>query len=392
MTTKTPARDLPPPWAALALPDRLGADRRTALVNEIPPARADGGGRLVIHTCHRVEWYGGGEPDTKLAATPGVRVLRGADAAAHLFRLAAGLESAVLGEEQVLAQVRTAHREAAARGLDAAVDRLAQLAMRIGRAARAGGIPGELRDLAALAIDRLGVMTGPLAGRRVLVVGSGAMGTGLVRAAAKRGARITVGGRDAARAGQVARIASGSGVDLAEAARVAPGMDAVVVALAGPWLGLPDDARLPPTVDLSSPSALPSAVRDRLGVAFIDIDTLAPDAAAGPRRHPGEIALAEREYVDRAERLVADALGEYERWYAARTAVRTVRELRTTAEARRAAEVDRLLRRLPELDERQRELVELMSRRLVGSILHAPLARLRDDPDEAETIRRTFAL
>jgi glutamyl-tRNA reductase len=98
--------------------------------------------------------------------------------------------------------------------------------------------------------------------------------------------------------------------------------------------------------------------------------------------------------VARAEAAVDEAVGEYVGWLQGRGSVRTLVALRERGEARRRARVERLLRRLPQLDDRARELIETMSRQLVTDLLHEPVTALRSDQDgsHGEAARRLFGL
>jgi glutamyl-tRNA reductase len=195
-------------------------------------------------------------------------------------------------------------------------------------------------------------------------------------------------------------------VDLAEGATVAPAMDAVVVALPAPWteLAAADAARLPIIVDLSSPSAVPSTVREGLVVRFVGIDDLFETPAsrvqdAEPDRSvpaaepalPGQPELGARpepstsepahRYAERAEAEVARAELEFETWLAARPAATSAERLVERARRRSERRVERTLRRLPDLDERGRELVRQLADQLAADLLHEPLAHLRSDAD-----------
>ncbi|HXM53819.1 MAG TPA: hypothetical protein VOB72_00390, partial [Candidatus Dormibacteraeota bacterium] len=163
---------------------------------------------------------------------------------------------------------------------------------------------------------------------------------------------------------------------------------AVAVALRGEWVELAaavqavPDRRLPPLADLSAPSAVPARVRLALGPDFLGIDELW-------RRSSGEEA-----WEHRAEVAVEQAVAEYMGWLHGRGSVRTLVALRDRGESRRRARVERLLRRLPNLDERSRSLIEAMSRQLVTDLLHEPVTALRADPDgsQGEAARRLFNL
>jgi glutamyl-tRNA reductase len=324
-------------------------------------------GWALLSTCHRVELYGMGP----VPRWPGVRTLRGRPAARRLIRVAAGLESTVPGEDEVLRQVRDALATARRRGVDERLARLFEVAIATGRKVRAGrrqAGPG----LAARALAWLDARVG-LARQPVLVAGTGVMGTALARAAAEAGAVVTVAGRNLSRAS----------VDLAAAAAVAPRTAAVAVALATPWEELGGQAgRLPPVADLSSPPAVPEPVRTALGGDFLGIDALY--ARSGP----------ETPWAARAAALVEESADEFAGWLAGRGSVQTLRALQAQAEQRRQQRLERLLNRLPDLSQRERELISAMSEQLVTDLLHEPLRALRSDSDGSggEAARRLFRL
>ncbi len=428
------------PWVVAARAGRASAEERARFRAALREADLDRG-RVVVETCHRVELYGIGAPRAAdVAATlpwRGLDVVLGPAAARHVLRLAAGLESVVLGEEQVLGQVREAHAAARRRApLDPRLDRLFQIALRVGRAARADGRPttdGLARRAAAVLSRRLGGSHGRLDGRRILVVGAGTMGRLLALAVLRAGAEPTVASRDPARARALleATAVSGEALDLeAAAARWWEGrVDGVLVALAGPWLeaarhdgervpereegdselgpedglagepqrrlGAPSPARkrLAPVVDLSAPSALPGSLRERLGRDFVGIDDLAAGSAVRETLTEAGVSsaravpTAERVFRDRAEALVSEGLAAYRSWLVARAAGEAIRALQVRAEGIRAAEVEALFRRLPDLDPREQDLVRLHTRRIVARLLHPILRDLRAG-DGAEMVRR----
>jgi glutamyl-tRNA reductase len=352
----------------------LAVDAAEAPVEERARFHAEAEAMLEFHagwalltTCHRVELYGIGP----VPRWPGVSTLRGRPAARRLLRVAAGLESAVPGEDEVLRQVRDALAAARRRGVDERLARLFEVAIATGRKARAGRRPAG-PGLAAQALAWLDTRVS-IARRPVLVAGTGSMGTALARAAAEAGAVVTVAGRDPARAG----------VDLVAGAAAAPRSAAVAVALAVPWQELGGLAgRLPPVADLSSPPAVPEPVRAALGGDFLGIDALYARSEAGTPWAATALELVER------------AADEYAGWLAGRGSVHTLRALQLQAEQRRMQRLERLLNRLPELTQRERELISAMSEQLVTDLLHEPLKALRADSDGsgAEAARRLFRL
>ena len=368
-----------PLWALVADAGLVDADQRALLASRLEP-RATAAGWLLLVTCHRVEAYGWGE--VVAPELDGLPLLSGRGASRHLFRVAAGLESAVVGEDQILSQLRTAARSL----IDdpragAELRRLAQLALRVGRGSRRTAHPGE-RGLADRALTRLQART-PI--HRVLIVGAGPVGRATAFAARRRGIEAVVATRSPRRLpGDL------EAVDLDAAAKLASSVDAIVVALAGRWdaLASVDPADLPPIVDLSAPTAIPAGVR-AIHRDLVLIDDLFP----GPT-DPSPIADADRTFARHAAHEVARAEARFAAWLAARPSSRTSRQLVERARHRRDARVDRALRRLPDLDEHGREVVRQLAAQLTADLLHEPLAALGQDADgaAAEAARQLFDL
>lgn len=353
-------------------------------------------GRVIFRTCHRVELYAleDATPTAALAALPrGAVRLDGDAAVSHLVRVACALESAVFGENEVLHQLREAIQDrVGARALDPTLDRLFQLALRAGREARAH-FAGPRRSLADVALDRIldvAAIAGSTEHRSVVVVGAGRMGRLAALAAARRGLRVVVVNRTPSRALDLAREVGGT-TGTFEAGGTLPSTEklaGVVIAIAGRWpLGASDLAALqrePATVvDLSSPPAIDASIAVALNRRYITVDEV-----AGPEHAAPERALA------RLERIVERARAEYEHWLLSRRATPAIRALSEFAEDIRRAEVDRLRRRLPTLDDGQLAMVDQMTQRLVSGMLHRPLSALGTgaDPDFEPTVRRLFDL
>jgi glutamyl-tRNA reductase len=331
---------------------------------------------IFIRTCHRVELYValGAFGDGELPQLPagGLR-LEDAAAARHLISVACGLQSAVLGEDQVLHQVRETyalrHEE---RALDPVLDRLFQVALNAGRRAH-GWFAGAHRSLGDVAVDEIERSAGPLEGQPILVVGAGSMSRLSAHAAARRGANVTVTNRTVERALALARDVGGQAVDETSDGNLGPFVG-VIVAVSSNWAFHPQDsARLveggTTVVDLSSPAAVSDTLQSHLGERFVSID----DLAWGP-----QVELAEG-LRDRLEKLVTDSGGEYCRWLRARNFVPAIHAMTDAAESRRISELAWLVRRLPNLSEQDRAVVDQMSHRLVAGILHAPKAAIRHD-------------
>jgi glutamyl-tRNA reductase len=341
-------------------------------------------GLLLVHTCHRVELYvaPGAMGGRALPVLPaGGQRLTDADAAGHLISVAAGLQSAVLGEDQVLHQVRQAYTARRAAGpLDPVLDRLFQLALQAGRRAH-GWFAGSHRSLGDAALDEIERCAGPLTGRPILIVGAGSMGRLAAQAAARRGARPIITNRTPERASALARQLG------AQAAAYTPDgtlgsatspagapIAGAVIAQSGPWAPLPGDAAHvlasgATVVDLSSPPAVPADLQTRLAGRFVSID----DLAWGPQiQLPGALR-------GRLQTLVTDTTAEYRRWLAARDSLPAIAAITQNAETRRTNELAWLARRTPGLSEHDRALIDQMTHRLVAAILHAPRTALHND-------------
>lgn len=376
---------------------------------------------VALSTCNRVEVYAGvsafhgglAEVSAVLAERAGVSpaalaphlyVRWDADAVSHALRVAAGLDSLVVGEEQILGQLRSAYT--AATGADAVgrqLHELMQQALRVGKRVHAEtDLGGAGRSMVSAALDLAAAHLDPtsesimgsaaqhaaqhargrhdqpevLAGRGALVIGAGAMGALAVSGLSRAGAApVFVANRRASRATRLADAHDATPVPFDDLPTVLASVDVVVSATASPRQVLPAATleaaragRHAPLVvcDLALPRDVDPAVADLAGVELID-----PDRLAGHVSGPAGQALAEAEQIVAAE---AAALGDALR--DARVAP-TVAALRTRADEAVAAELARLARRRPELTDEQRAEVARTVHRLVQRLLHQPTVRVR---------------
>jgi glutamyl-tRNA reductase len=351
-------------------------------------------GALVLETCHRVELYAAADADSTnlVRATPpaGGRVLRGEGAIRHALAVAAGRDSVVVGEDQVLHQLRQAVGAArAAGGLDPAVERLFATALRTGRRARSWR-DRPPRSLADVAVDLIARSSDGLSSRALLVVGAGRMGRLAVTAGLAAGASVAVSSRSAPRAAEVAR-ATGTRVEDFDPGSRAGGYVGIVVALAGPW---PIEAEAIDSlgrgttvvVDLSVPLAVPERLALDLGQRLTTADDLArADRLAEP--------IPDRT-VARLDALIDQTAEEFIAWLDGRERRAAARALTERADREREAELAELWRRLPDLDPEARASIEGMSRHLAERLLREPLERLGADADgrHERAVRELWAL
>lgn len=371
----------------------------------------------VVSTCNRLEMYAsvdrfhGGvesltallERHTGVAAAelvPHLAVSYEGAAVRHLFSVAAGLESVVVGEPQITGQVRTALR----RGQDgetvgSVLNEVFQQALRVGRSVRARtGIDAAGQSMLAVALD----LVEPLpAATRVVVLGAGSL-AGLTAATLRRrgSGSLVIANRSPERAAATARLHGGVPLALDDRAGMVQALrwaDLLVACTGAPHVVLPadvvaaarSDARHPLAVlDLALPHDVDPAVAALPGVRVVDLAAVA-DSGLG-RRRDDEIALA-RELVD------AEALR-----FGSRAAARSVQPevvaLRRMAAGVVEGELDRLDARLPQLGPAERAEVARTVRRVVDKLLHQPSVRVRElsagehGRDYADALRELFAL
>lgn len=287
-------------WALTASAGELESAARDRLAQEIVQWLETGRSGIALTTCHRVELYG-------IDVAPSLRGPRfhiGAAAASHLMSVAAGLESAIVGEDEVLHQVRDALRRAQVNGhIDFRLRRLFESAIATGRRARSRRTESS-GTLAQSAVAWLSSKAN-LGGRAVVVAGAGRMGAALAHSLAGVGALIRVASRDQDRASRLARVYGGQGVTLEAGAALTDKTAAIAVALGGPWVELAAVVghSLPPIADISAPQAVPDSVRRRLNGSFLGIDDLYRRSDTLPGA-----------YIKDAEALVWRSTAEYVAW------------------------------------------------------------------------------
>jgi glutamyl-tRNA reductase len=366
-------------------------------------AAAERYGGAVIRTCHRIEWYheAGGDP-LALLASAGANVpnaaqtLAGTDAVARLMSLALGLESVVLGEDQILHQMRLAVADARVRGRFGGELALAfDLALGAGRSGRTWR-PTRSTSIADVALARAEALDGPVVGRRVLVVGSGEMGRLAVGAARARGAVTAITSRDPARA-EVAGARLGAESWQFDPGEALTGTAVVIVALGGPWtLGVASTQALvrgPVVVDLSMPAALPEATVASLGSRHIGIDDLASPRTSSAWGADGDDP-ATRRYRVRLVGLHERTLASYLERVDSRHASATAQVLAERIEAERRDVLDALFRGRPNLESADQAAIDEMTLRLTERLFRSALERLARDGDGGggRSVREVFGL
>ena len=314
-------------------------------------------------------------------------------AVAHTFAVAAGLDSVVVGESQILGQVKNALTTAQSQGtVGTALNALFQQALRVGKRVQAEtGIGSARRSLVSVAYRLLTDERGPLAGRRVLVVGAGAMAGLAARTAAAAGAEVTCVNRTLARAQLLADAVGGRAVPLTELGSALTRADVLVTCTGARTLTLTaaDLAGTPVrgVVDLALPADVGADVAEA-GITLVNLDRLVVE-----QHDPASAAE-----VEVARRLVQAEVTDFLGVRRAAQVAPTVVALRTMASDVVAGELRRLESRLPGLDDHERSEVQRTVRRIVDKLLHAPTVRVQElssdpeAPDYAAALRELFAL
>ena len=371
--------------------DRLQRKSRHIVVPTSSDHHAPWSDVVLLATCNRVEVYvltkSPNLVSHRMRKSLGVSsndqslyVLDAEDAAAHLIRVASGLDSVAEGEQQVTEQVRNAPKQlpspsADERPLEDLFLRAAKIAPRIRRLA---GVRPEDASASHAAIRFLQAAV-PLENPTVALIGTGKMAR--IAAQALRGrARVEILNRDVARARQLAKILNGEAVPLRKLSQVLAEADVVVAATASqaPLVtarGLRAamhrrDGRPIWLIDLGFPRNVDPTCRSLAGVHLLDLDGLAPWGRFSSS--PTAQARVEARIREEAERMVESLRP---------TASADVASFRKTAEALRRQEVAEALGRLPELSKEGQTVVDRLATRLVNRLLHAPTRLLYALPE-----------
>jgi glutamyl-tRNA reductase len=319
----------------------------------------------------------------------------------HLFRVAGGIDSMVVGESEILGQVRRAHRVAADENYVGTLLGMAfRRALRVGKRARSetaiGRNPASISS-AAVELARRAFEGETLAGRTVAIVGAGKMGR--LAAASLRSAGATdvvVLNRSEERARATAEAFSATPLAFGELTGVLATVDIVISSTTAPRTVIDRDVVAEAVrrrtskrplfiVDIAVPRDVDPDVARLSGVVLRDIEDLrgVVDATLGSR-------LSE---VAKVEEIIAAELDYFVQWERTKETAPTAAALVNKADAIRAAELERIRTHLEAMTPEQRNAVAQMSRRIVAKVFHTPLSKTRDlSGPELEALRALFEL
>jgi glutamyl-tRNA reductase len=379
-------------------------------------AGAVAGGAVLLSTCNRTEFY---LSDAAAGATEAVWTLlaerlgdgraahgygyvrRDREAVGHLYRVAAGLDSMILGESQIQGQVRDAW-ELARAVAGPVLHRLFQSALLVGARVRSEtGLGRGAASAPSAAVSLAGKIFGDLRGRGAVILGAGEVAELAAACLVDSGVRVTlVANRTVERARAIAQRLGAVAQLLDEAWDHFATADIVITSTAAPravvtW------ARVAPAVarrggrplcilDLAVPRDVEPAVGQLENVFLYNIDDLQAVA--------GQASGVRRAEVPRAERIVAEEVEIFWAWHDALAVVPTLKEFRGQLDTVRAAELERALKQLKHLSPEDRARVERFSESLLNKFLHEPTLALKREAESGdgyllvEALRRLFRL
>ena len=365
------------------------------LAHALDETRRETGAReaVIISTCNRTEVYlADGEDDPVPAAlgllgrrlgadaSPYTYVRRDRDGVAHLFRVASGLDSMILGEAQIHGQVKEAW-ELGRASSGVLLNRLFQSALGVASRVRTEtAVARGAASVSSAAVQLAKQIFGSLAGRRAMILGAGEMAELALECLVSEGVRTSiVANRTFERAQTLAERHGATAMHVDECWERLGDVDVLLCSTAAPHpvvrpahleRGLTRRGDRPLCIlDIALPRDVDPTVRALQNVFLYDLDDLQAVVAANIERR--------REQLPTAEQLITAEADRYWEWLAGLHAVPVLTSVRAAAERMREREVAQVLRRLPHLGAAEREALEQLSRSLMNKFLHEPSVRLR---------------
>jgi glutamyl-tRNA reductase len=380
----------------------LGGDRLTRALSRLKTS-PDIPEAVVLSTCNRVEFYTVATAPAGAVQSiwsiveevcaldrgsydrfrPHLYDLRGDDALRHLFRVAASLDSMVVGEPQILGQLKEAYRTAGeastvGRYLGRGMERAFSAAKRVRTETEIGSSNVSVASVAAQLAGRI---FGSLRGKQVLLVGAGEMAEQAARHIASHGALApTIANRSIERAKKLADSLGGTARQLEALPELLLTADIVITSTGAtePILNRASLAGIMRArkyrslflIDIAVPRDVDPAAGELDNVYLYDVDDLEQVVASNLRVRGQEAELAES--------IVRDELANFSKWLQSADVAPTIVELRGTVIGLKDAELEKALAKLGHLDERDRKVVQALAHGLVNKVLHAPTMALKN--------------
>ena len=371
-------------------------------------------GAALVSTCNRVEvlvstrdedvidalvlWLAERASTSRTDIEKHFYVLRHADVVKHLFRVASGLDSMIVGEPQIGGQVRTAFAVAQEGGtLDSLLVQLFENTMRVAKKVRTEtGVGEHAVSIPYAAVELAKKIFADLRGLQVLLLGAGDMGELTAEHLHQQNVRqVFVANRSYERAAELARRFEGEAVQFDRLEEHLEQCDIVIASTAAPHYVIEPEQvtralelrrmRNLFLIDLSVPRNINPGVAQIDGAYLYNVDDLQHVADANLELRQQKAAVAEQ--------IVTREVDGFLRRLVSHDAVPTILELQQRLEAIRAAELEKCLRKVGPMTPEQREAIEMFSSQLVNKILHYPIIQLKDAseaPHERAALRRTI--
>ncbi len=327
----------------------------------------------------------------------------GTDAIRHLFRVAASLDSMVIGEPQILGQLKEAYSVAKERGalsgfLETVLTRAFNVAKRVRTETEIGA---SAVSISYAAVELAREIFGSLKNRKVMLIGAGKMSELAARHLSRSGvSQILVTNRTRSRAEEVAEMVSGTIIEYDRMYATLPEVDIVITSSGAPDYILRKDQakriiearknRPIFIIDIAVPRNVEPAVNEIDNIFLYDIDDLQRVVENNLRGRLDE--------AQEADRIVAEEVERLEGWLRSRQAVPLIVSMQAQFERMRVAEVERMRGKLGSLTPQQQEAVDALTRGIINKIAHGPIAELRKNAGNSdgmaivEVIRRAFRL
>ncbi len=371
---------------------------------------------MILSTCNRVEVLVAAEDNLdgpreiarflcrmreldKSWLEPHLYALEGTEAVRHLFRVAASLDSMVVGEPQILGQLKAAYATAREHGtlaslLDTVLSRAFGVAKRVRTETEIGA---SAVSVSYAAVELAREIFGDLKKKRVMLIGAGKMSELAARPLHRSGAEIRVTNRTQSRASDLAKLVSGTIVPYDTYKSQLKDIDIIITSSGAPDFILRRDEvkriidarRNRPVflIDIAVPRNIEPSVNEIDNVFLYDIDDLQRVVAENLKSRMSE--------AEHAAQIVAEEVERLESWMRTRSVGPVIVDLQESLERLRVAELERMRGKLGNLTPQQEQAIEQLTKGLINKIAHGPIAALRrnaGDESVVERIRNIFRL
>jgi glutamyl-tRNA reductase len=369
---------------------------------------------VIVSTCNRTEFYSTGldgsviqERLTEFLAqrfprqaeeiVPSLYFYEQEDAVRHLFRVSSGLDSLILGESQILGQVREAYSTSVTNGCASGIiSKVFHHALRVGkRARRETGIGENALSISSAAVETARRMMSDIGQRRVMVIGAGQAGKLVARAFKDRGVhQMVMVNRTLKRAQEVAAELGGEATSFENLEDLLGKVDIVVSSTDSQNMILSQEmvaramskrnAEPILIVDIAIPRDADPAIGNLPGVTLLDLDDLESVSQANRLEREKEAA--------QVEGIIDEEMSRFQEWWDTRRVAPGIAQLKEHAETLRQQELLKTLKQMPHLSEEDVAHIEVLSRSIVKKLLHHPVAAIKQDPSYLKTAQQLFNL